>query len=70
MKGARIISEFLQRNTSSLWNLQLSGEPMEGVGEDKGMKRREGKSRENPEESEPDQAPSEFQDQNTASVPR
>lgn len=43
---------------------------MEGVGEDKGMKRREGKSRENPEESEPDQAPSEFQDQNTASVRR
>ncbi|XP_044774001.1 leucine-rich repeat-containing protein 74A [Neomonachus schauinslandi] len=25
LKGARIISEFLQRNTSSLWNLQLSG---------------------------------------------
>ncbi|XP_059038714.1 leucine-rich repeat-containing protein 74A isoform X5 [Mustela lutreola] len=25
LKGARIISEFLQRNISSLWNLQLSG---------------------------------------------
>ncbi|XP_032200742.1 leucine-rich repeat-containing protein 74A isoform X2 [Mustela erminea] len=25
LKGARVISEFLQRNISSLWNLQLSG---------------------------------------------
>ena len=30
LEGARILSEFLQNNTSSLFSLQLSGEPMKG----------------------------------------
>nr|KAF6501214.1 leucine rich repeat containing 74A [Molossus molossus] len=36
LEGAKIISEFLQRNSSSLFNLQLSGEPAEEEGEDIG----------------------------------
>ena len=30
LEGARIISDFLQENNSSLWKLKLSGEPIAG----------------------------------------
>jgi hypothetical protein len=49
LEGAKIISEFLQGNISSLWKLKLSGEPMEGEkGDTRNKGKGEGKIRENP----------------------